>query len=34
MLPVSWQMGWDFCLASLMFASMILKADSAIVPFF
>src|SRR6185503_20008144 len=34
MLPVSWQMGWDFCLASAMFRSMIFIADSAMVPFF
>src|SRR5688572_14019641 len=33
-LPVSWQMGWDFCLASSILRSMILRADSAMVPFF
>src|SRR5438132_1818844 len=34
MLPVSWQIGWDFCFASSIFFSMIFIADSAIVPFF
>src|SRR5208282_6059515 len=34
MLPVSWQMGCDFRLASRMFWSMIFSALSAIVPFF
>src|ERR1017187_1544464 len=29
MLPVSWQMGCDFCFASAMFWSMILKALAA-----
>ena len=34
MLPVSWQMGCDLCLASAMFWSMIFSALSAMVPFF
>src|ERR1041385_8927159 len=34
MLPVSWQIGCDFCLASTILRSMIFMADSAIVPFF
>jgi hypothetical protein len=34
MLPVSWQIGCDFCFASAMLRSMILSALSASVPFF
>src|SRR5882762_3372375 len=34
MLPVSWQIGCDFCLARSILRSMIFMADSAMVPCF